>query len=261
MNEIRKNLENEEILVEGTFRISLGAILILIFGLLILVGPFIGFLLGFIFAPGGIELFPFMIIFGLMSLFFIVAQILKLAAIKKNKLVITNKRIYGAYAIVLAKKDFSYRLDEIDNVEMVSSFGYHILAVQFTQGHGPTFMPKMYVNGIPTSSGDGVLRIYYLKNHEEIMKTLNDLIVSRKNLVDVQTDIEMSKLDAENRKADALENVAKSISGNEASTKSKKSATSYIDELRELKKLCDEGIITQEEFEQEKSEILNNNHK
>lgn len=31
----------------------------------------------------------------------------------------------------------------------------------------------------------------------------------------------------------------------------------YIDELRELKKLLDENILTQEEFDQKKSEILN----
>ena len=70
----------------------------------------------------------------------------------------------------------------------------------------------------------------------------------------------MSKIDVENRKADALENVAKSIGGEKIDSSSKGSA-SYIDELRELKKLCDEGVITQEEFEREKKEILDNNHK
>ena len=52
---------------------------------------------------------------------------------------------------------------------------------------------------------------------------------------------------------------AKSLSNKYVKVSSNKS--DYIEELKKLKELYDQGIITKEEFEQEKKEILNNNHK
>lgn len=273
MNDIRKNIEEEEILVEGTFKLSPGAILIWVLGVLFFGTPLIFFIIAAPSMTGEVNgepasgwevALPFVIMFGILLFIFVVAQTLKLIAIKKSQLVVTNKRIYGVYHVLIARKNFSYRLDEVDNVEMVSSLGRHTLAVQFTPGHGPAFAATTYVNGIPTSSGFGVLRMPNLKNYKEVMDVMNSLITSRKNLVDVQTDIEMSKISAENRKADALENVAKNIAGNPVNTQSNNHQTKsddYIEELRKLKQLLDDGIITQQEFDQEKKEILDNNHK
>lgn len=273
MNDIRKNFEEEEILVEGTFKLSPGAILIWVLGVLFFGTPLIFFIIAAPSMTGEVNgepasgweaALPFVIMFGILLFIFVVAQTLKLIAIKKSQLVVTNKRIYGVYHVLIARKNFSYRLDEVDNVEMVSSLGRHTLAVQFTPGHGPAFAATTYVNGIPTSSGFGVLRMSNLKNYKEVMDVMNSLITSRKNLVDVQTDIEMSKISAENRKADALENVAKNIAGNPVNTQSNNRQTKsddYIEELRKLKQLLDDGIINQQEFDQEKKEILDNNHK
>lgn len=270
MNEIRKNLEDEKILIEGKFKLSPGALLVLIFSTLIFGIPLI---LCFIFAPtmtgevngtpasGWAIAAPIISTVGIMFILVLASQILRIVAIKKSQLVVTNKRIYGIYSILVARKNFSYRLDEVDNVEMVSTLGQHTLAIQFTQGHGPSLLATTYVNGIPTSGGYNVLRMSNLKNYKEIMDVLNELITSKKNLVDVQADIEMGKLNAENRKADALENVAKNIAVSSNSNDGNKKSQNYIDELRQLKQLLDEGVITQEEFDCEKKEILDNNHK
>lgn len=269
MNEIRKNTENEEILIEGTFKLSPGALLTWLIGTII-IGGLIAFLIiiadsmtGEVNgepASGWMIAFPLVSVLGFIFLVFEAFQILKLIGIKKSQLVVTNKRIYGTHTIFIAKKDFSYRLDEVDNVEMFSSLGQHTLAIQFSQGYGMG-MPITYINGVPTSNGYNLLRMSNLRNYKEVFDIVNALITERKNLVDVHTDIEKGKLDAENRKADALENVAKTFVAGGVEVKKNSSKANYIDELKELKELLDNGIITQEEFNQEKKEILNNNHK
>lgn len=273
MNEIRKNDEEEKVLLEGTFKLSLGAILCWLAGIAILGVPLAMIIIAAPTMRGEINgepaqgwqiAMPLVIFFAVALLILMVYETLKLIAIKKSKLVVTNKRIHGTYSVLIARKNFSYRLDEIDNVEMYSSLGRHILCLQFTQGHGPTFQATTYVNGVPTSGGYNVLKMANLKNYVEVYDTLNGLVCSRKNLVDLQTDIEMEKIKAENRKADALENAARNlgagvVAGNAA--KSSSGETDYIQELKELKKLLDDGIITQQEFEQEKKEILDNNHR
>ena len=49
---------------------------------------------------------------------------------------------------------------------------------------------------------------------------------------------------------------AKNAVINKQSAPKQESKPSYIDELRELKSLLDEGVITQEEFDAKKQEIL-----
>jgi len=267
MNDIRKNNEEEKILIEGKFKYSFGAVLALIGTLLIALLP-MGIILGVV-LPQIQKADDYMILIGpgifgiIWFLIIFLGSFLRFLGIKKNQLFVTNKRIYGTYSIQLARKKFSYRLDEIENVEMQSTFGFHHLAVQFSQGKGPIMMGTSYNNGVATSGGFNVFRISFLANEKEIYDTLNDLLNNTKNVMDLETDIKLEGIKAENRKADALENLAKNAGAAVVASKSssKKNSASYIEELEGLKKLLDEGIITKEEFDKEKKEILDNNHK
>ena len=63
-------------------------------------------------------------------------------------------------------------------------------------------------------------------------------------------DIEMKKVEAANKQAEAIANMASGTSGKQSNS------GSYIEELKELKALLDNEIITQEEFNQKKTELL-----
>ena len=266
MNDLRKNHEEETEIIRGTFKVSPGAILGWLIGFFVLCIPIaIPLIIYFTNpnSPDAISSLFTLFFFGPIFLIFNIFEILRIIGIHKNEFVVTNKRIYGIYHILISKKNYSYRLDEIENVEMNSTLGCHTLALQFSQGKGPSPIATTYVNGVPTNGGMNVFKVSNLKNYKDIYAKMVELLGSVKNVLDLQTDIEMSKIDVENRKADALENVAKNIAvtSTDSSKKEPNKDMSYIVELKELKKLLDEGIITQEEFDQEKKEILENNHK
>lgn len=251
MNDIRVNKDEETVIVEGKFTFSLGAALPWIIIGIILLSLYISFMrMGSdpnTNIPEGGKMF--LRILAGVFLFALIAysayQICRIIAIKKNKLTVTNKRIYGLRHMLVSKKDYSYRLDMIDDVEMHSSFGKHTVCIRFTQGN---------MNLDNNSS----LVIAYLKNYQEINDALNKLITDKKNIVDLKADVEMSKIDVENKKAQALENIGNNMAAGSTASSNK---SDYIEELKKLKELYDQGIITKEEFEQEKKEILNNNHK
>lgn len=165
----------------------------------------------------------------------------------------TNKRIYGVTSIFIAKKKYSYRLDEIDNVETVSSLGIHGLVLNFSQGHGPQGVVR-YNRGVTTVSGAGTFKITNIANIDEVYEKLSDLLTSVKNDKDLMVDIEMSKVQAENRKATAFENMASNMGGT-TTTKTNNNPT-YIEELKGLKELLDAGIISETEFEEKKKNLL-----
>lgn len=52
----------------------------------------------------------------------------------KSYCVITNKRIYGYNQLVFSNKNYSYRLDKINNIEAKSILMIRKLVIQFTQG-------------------------------------------------------------------------------------------------------------------------------
>lgn len=250
MHEIRKNDEEEIKLVEAKFKIPtglkvlfilwflLGGVFSLAVGILSLILDSGG---GFFFTAGFTQTIILLIIF-----------LPWFSGIKKSQCVITNKRIYGVTSIVFVKKRFSYRLDEVDNVEIISTLGLHGLALNFTQGHGPQG-PVQYNRGTATLNGAGTFRINYIVNAEELYEKLSELITSVKNDKDLMVDIEMSKVEAENRKAAAFEKMAENASGN---TSSKSGGQSYIEELKGLKDLLDAGIISEAEFEEKKRQLL-----
>lgn len=271
MNEIRKNTEEEVTYLEGKFKISLGAILGYLLGLLAIGAVFSPVIVIFVISFTGMStagetadwriMLPFLIIMGAIFVGYNVYKIFRLAGIKKNKLYVTNKRIYGLQHVIFSKTSYSYRLDEIDNVEMNSTFGQHILKLIFTNGaSAPTTVVRYSRGG--TVSSSSFFSIPYLENYQEIYDKMVELLASKKNLVDLDTDIRMSAINTESRKAEALEKMATNINGGGNNTAPrKKGEVSYIEEIKQLKELLDSGAISKEEYEQEKKEILNNNHK
>ncbi len=195
----------------------------------------------------------FTLTLGLTSLIILPMFIAWMVGIKKSSCIVTNKRIYGVTSIFIAKKKYSYRLDEIDNVETVSSLGIHGLALNFSQGHGPQGVVR-YNRGVTTVSGAGTFKITNIANIDEVYEKLSDLLTSVKNDKDLMVDIEMSKVQAENRKATAFENMASNMGGT-TPTKTNNNPT-YIEELKGLKELLDAGIISETEFEEKKKNLL-----
>ena len=82
-------------------------------------------------------------------------------------------------------------------------------------------------NGIGISTSSGSIKFAFIKNRDAIQKVLSEQLVERQ-----------------------------SISKNKAEQNIEKNTT--IEELKQYKELLDNGVITQEEFEQKKSQLLNN---
>lgn len=259
MHDIRINKEQEEVLVRAKFKIPTIVIVLFVFfafiALIILISGIVLFqesindyydnssLDGSINLALGIT---FLIVILLMFIPWMVG-------IKKSSCIVTNKRIYGVTSIFIVKKKYSYRLDEIDNVETISSLGIHGLALNFSQGHGPQGVVR-YNRGVTTMSGAGTFRITNIANIDEVYEKLSGLLTSVKNDKDLMVDIEMSKVQVENRKAAAFESMASSM-GETTPTKTNNNFP-YIEELKGLKELLDAGIISEAEFEERKKDLL-----
>lgn len=84
---------------------------------------------------------------------------------------------------------------------------------------------------------------------------MSNLLTSVKNDKDLMVDIEMSKIDAENRKAGAFESMANNMGAN-PTAKVQSNNQTYIEELKGLKELLDAGIISEEEFNEKKKNLL-----
>ena len=265
MNEIRKNKEDEIEIVQAKFTIPWIYTILTIFYILTISILFIIFIVFDYNLENSIinhkpntsinwRYYIFFIclycLFFLSILFFII----RLASIRKCNLVVTNKRIYGTMFNILTRKKYSYRLDEIENVEETSRLGIHGLLLNFSQGYGPQGTIR-FNRDVGTMNGVGVVKISYILNINEVYEKLSELITSVKNDKDLIVDIEMSKIDTENRKAAALEKMSTNIYDNNSLTTNKKS--NYIEELKGLKELLDSGVITEQEFEQKKKELLN----
>jgi|GEM_PF-1199261 len=254
MNEIRLNKEEEKEIIRAKFKIPL--LLIVAFSIFAANG-LLAFILGIVqavlseFESGGVLISLSLAFLIILTPIFIIAMI----GIKKSSCIVTNKRIHGVATILIIKKKYSYRLDEVDNVETTSTLGIHGLALNFSQGHGPQGTVR-YNRGVTTINGAGTFRITNIANVDEVHERLSELITSVKNDKDLMVDIEMSKIEAENRKASAFESMANNIGNNSTSNTSTPASGDYIKELKGLKDLLDNGVITQEEFEQKKELLL-----
>lgn len=264
MNEIRKNTEKEIDIIKMSFKIEPVVIVLDLLMALVGIGAAIGGVLLMLYYKPATVLALVIIIFGVVVfLYNILGLILKIAGQKKSEVVVSNRRIYGKYGPYLIKKTFSYRLDEIDNVELGEYLGAHTIVINFQDGKGPRSSPQVqYRNSASFMVGAGVFRIRSIQNYKEVYEKLTEMLLALKSNVDLETDIQMAKVDAENRKADAMEKMAGNMSAGIISSDNVKNgtSTSYIEEIKQLKELLDSGAITQEEFEQEKKEILDNNH-
>lgn len=261
MNEIRIDKEEEKDIVKAKFKIPAIVIVplcILVFNAVLLIVVGVHFFQEEInnyhyTGPDGSSYLAF----GITVLIIVLPIfILWMVGIKKSSCVITNKRIYGVTSIFIARKKYSYRLDEIDNVETTSTLGVHGLSLNFSQGHGTQGVVVRYNRGATALSGAGTFRITNISNIDEVYEKLSNMLTSIKTDKDLMVDIEMSKIDAEQRKAAAFESIATNISANSAPKPS--SNQGYIEELKGLKELLDAGIISEEEFNEKKKSLLKN---
>lgn len=231
-------------LIEGIFRCpTILKVFYILFDIVFLLNTILGFALDIV-ALGAFCL-AFLLVFGLFTL-------LHMSAIRACKLEVTNKRIKGVRNLFIAKKQFSYRLDEIDHVELGSSLGCNTIDINFSNGGGAA--PVVIRNGLGTTTAANIFRMSCLKNGQEVYDKLCDLLASVKNEMDLKTDIEMAKIEVENKKATAMESMASNMAGGSAQHSNNNS--SYINELKELKGLLDAGIITQAEFDEKKAKLL-----
>ncbi len=244
MDDIRKNIDEEKVIITGKCKMPS-----LMFGL------YICFIV-ITFTPsivGLVNLNSESAIFIVIFLLLLVCFILHYKTIKASYITISNKRIYGIYSRFFTKRKFSYRLDMIDNINIEYQFTLRILEVNFNQGYQVN-QPIFYKNNAKVSQSPNTFKFYYLAD-DKIYVELEKLITSLKNEKNLMVDIEMKKIDVESRKAAAFENVANVAS----QANNKLTQKDYIDQIKELKNLFDQKIITKEEFEKKKSELLNNN--
>lgn len=247
MNEIRKNTEEEKLLLKAVFKMP--KMLIAIYVAIIIFSAFF-FASGIAVEALGYDGVIF-ISMGLAALLVIsITFILHAVGIKKSSCCITNKRIYGTYSMVYFKKSYSYRLDEIDNVELVSFLGMNAIMLDFSQGKQTT---KTQNNIFNNNSTNTAFRIAYVANSKQVYTKISGLIGERKNEKDLMVDIEMSKIQAETKKAEAFEKIAANMGG---ANQQQTAKSDYLEELKELNELRNAGIISESEFEAKKKQLL-----
>ena len=233
MNSIRKNDAEEITVFEAIFRFPK---LYLFFYLLAIFPNIAGLILSIVYFFIPLISATLVIIAVILIVF-----ALHFYAVKKNVCIITNKRIKGNACVFfgsfLSSSTYSYRLGEIDSVEIGSALGIHTLILVFAQGIGLR----------------NVFRVSYISNYEEAYDKLTELLCSIKNDKDLYADIESKKIEAENRQVSALEKIA---NRNTEISAQPANSTDYITQLKGLKELLDAGIITQEEFDLKKKALL-----
>lgn len=234
MNEIRKNREEEVEVVSADFAMPK------LFKIILIIMMSIHFLAGII------VLLP-LFLFGVI---YLLVLILLPKAFRRAQCIVTNKSIKGVPVNILAKRSFNYRLDEIDNIEMQSFLGIHVLVLNFSQGKFAQSNNVNYGRGFFSMQGANVFRISYIKNYEEVYDKLSALLASVKNDKDVAIDIEMRKVEAEDRKAAAFEMVAAKLGSTEIKQ------DDNLTKLEKLAKLKEIGAISEEEYNKKKEEIL-----
>ncbi|MBQ8196552.1 MAG: SHOCT domain-containing protein [Clostridia bacterium] len=148
--------------------------------------------------------------------------------------------------IFIIKKTYSYRLDEIDNIELISSFGEHNIKLNFTQGNGRSAQIS-YGNGVRGMTGNFFM-IKYVKNYQEVYDQLSQILSSVKNEKDLMVDIELAKIEAQREQAQAISSLARD---------KKEKNGDDLKQLETLAEMLKAGIITQEEFDAKKKQILN----
>lgn len=251
MNDIRLNKEEEKTILYAQFKVPI------IFYLPLIIFLIISIWVGVVFGKTPVvdaEKFEYMEVFdagnffkvfflvfiltgGMYSIFFLIPSVL---AIKNTTMRVTNKRVVGSNCFFFIKGAYAHRLDMINNISRTTVLGIECISFEITQG-----------NRLPPKK----LSVAFLANAYTVYSNLNQLLTSVKNDKDLETDIQMKKIEADNKKADALEHIAQSVIQN-TQTPAIEPSISYLQELKELHELKENGIITQEEFEEKKKEVL-----
>ena len=118
----------------------------------------------------------------------------------------------------------------IDGVESQNIAGINGIKIKFTQG---------YVN---STGGDKTLKIENVKNIDEVLAQLNKIISRIRNDKDVAADLSL-------KQSQAINNIATSIASN-------KQSVDIVNSLSQLKRLLDEKVISSEEYEKKRKELL-----
>ncbi len=202
---------------------------------------------------GILQGFLFSIYIYIVVILFVVIYFLIKSKINKCKCVITNKMIKGVNAGILGTKYYSYRLDQIENVEIQTSLGIKSLALQFSQGQMNSNVVTRYGTGQKGISGTNVFLITNVINEKELYKKLTELLLKVKNDKDVAVDIAIKKIETEEKKTEAFYKIAEGLTDKKQNVNE---SNDYISQLERLYKLKEQGIITEEEFNEKKAKLL-----
>ena len=172
-------------------------------------------------------------------------------SMRQSEFIVSNKVVRGKIVGIFARKNYNYRLDEIENIEVVSLLGVNSLALQFSNGANNGNTPVVYRNGQQFMMGANVFRISCLVDIQEIYEKLSELLKNVKNDKEVAVEIEMKKLAVEERKAKAFETF--SIGQKNDDVGSNNDDLSKLERLAQMKK---SGLISNEEYEAKKEELL-----
>ncbi len=248
MNEIRKNREEEIIIVHAKCKMPV-----------VLVVEYIAFMFVCVLAIilGGLKndaaygsaLLALGIGWLCADIFLFLSRIY---SIKRNTCTVTNKRIYGVKALFFSKTSFSYRLDVIDNVEIKNDLGLKKLVIYFSQGKDA--QPQKRNGNIVNDT----FTLDCIDNNDEVYNAISKMINDVKTDKDLHTDIEMAKVGAQEKQASAFEKIAINLSNTPSDDSRHQKATTldYIAELKGLKELLDSGVITRQEFDEKKEQLL-----
>lgn len=226
MDEIRKNNENEDILLNIKFQVPI--ILHIIMGLFILI--FIIFAI-VLYSP---YFYEDTIMFCILSVVLIILYIAICLGVRLNECIVTNKVVKGRQFIIFGYKKFSYRLDSISDIQSSNILGLNCIKLTFNQG---------YIN---VSGKNKPFRIVNVAQYDTVIEKLNKILENVKNDKDVEVSLSL-------KQTEALNNIASSIGNKKEDNFQSNNASNSI---RQLKTLLDDGLITQEEYEKKRKDLL-----
>lgn len=165
--------------------------------------------------------------------FCLISYIVLYFGVRNNTCTVTNKMIKGRQFIIFGYKSYSYRFDTISDIQASNILGLNSIRINFTQGYLDNGKKEYrYIN--------------FVANYQTVLNQLNSILAKVKSDKDVSTLLSINQ-------TEALNNIALSMkSGSTIDNKETDFATS----ITRLKNMLDDGIISQEEFEELKKKIL-----
>lgn len=140
-------------------------------------------------------------------------------------------------------------------MEFQNQIGVKTIVINFSQGNGAV-SPVFYKKNINKIKGANTFELKYVKNARVFYDKLSEVITNIKNEIDLNTDIEMKRIDAQEKQAAAFTAIANNMRPMDEKSSQTNQSIDYISELKALKELLDGGIITQQEFDEKKAKLL-----